>query len=350
VLVNEFGALGIDGALLEAASSSSGDSSSNRVAVKEMAGGCLCCTLSGPLAMAVPQLIRQTKPDRLFIEPSGLGHPSKLLELLQGEHLRSSLEIMSVICLLDMRAVNQEVGGDSTYQSQIDVADVLVGSFVDVSSPEEISSFHCMASELFPPKQIITASLSGSGLDVQRLFGPILDLPRDQAFTTLFKLSSQAPQLIQVDQRSREALWASGLPCRYISSSGSKVEAVGWSFDPSFTFKQRELTYLCRDLSPLTGKTLRLKGIVKLEAGGFKSIKYRASGEVDFEELTLPLTDFSRIEIILSQNHSRDVHNEESDTPADVQAIITAILRLDFETAEKGMVGVLGRGLSLANK
>ena len=54
----------------------SGSGSGGGYVVRELAGGCMCCTLSGPLGVAIAQLVRTAKPDRLIIEPSGLGHPA----------------------------------------------------------------------------------------------------------------------------------------------------------------------------------------------------------------------------------------------------------------------------------
>ncbi len=72
VLVNEFGALGIDGALV-----SGGAAGQPGVVVRELAGGCLCCQAAGVLVPAIAQLLRQARnPARLLIEPSGLGHPA----------------------------------------------------------------------------------------------------------------------------------------------------------------------------------------------------------------------------------------------------------------------------------
>ena len=65
ILVNEFGEVGIDGALL-----------ANRgAALKEIPGGCMCCVNGLPLQVGLNMLLKQTKPDRLIIEPTGLGHP-----------------------------------------------------------------------------------------------------------------------------------------------------------------------------------------------------------------------------------------------------------------------------------
>ena len=70
VLVNEFGAAGLDGALLEGEHQQGGGGG---VRVRQLAGGCLCCALSNMTPLAIAQLLRAVKPDRLLIEPSGFG-------------------------------------------------------------------------------------------------------------------------------------------------------------------------------------------------------------------------------------------------------------------------------------
>jgi G3E family GTPase len=101
VIVNEFGQLGIDEAILAAADTSS--SASQNVVVKQLAGGCMCCALSGPLNVAIAQTIRLTKPDRLIVEPSGLGHPAGLLDVMRSEHLAGVLDVKAILCLVRRR-------------------------------------------------------------------------------------------------------------------------------------------------------------------------------------------------------------------------------------------------------
>ncbi|MBX4322025.1 hypothetical protein K4G81_22680, partial [Mycobacterium tuberculosis] len=63
VLVNEFGEVGIDGALL----------ADSGALLKEIPGGCMCCVNGLPMQVGLNTLLRQGKPDRLLIEPTGLG-------------------------------------------------------------------------------------------------------------------------------------------------------------------------------------------------------------------------------------------------------------------------------------
>lgn len=63
VLMNEFGQIGVDQQLLP---------QDQGYAVKELLGGCLCCSSQLPMQIALSRLLSETKPDRLFIEPTGL--------------------------------------------------------------------------------------------------------------------------------------------------------------------------------------------------------------------------------------------------------------------------------------
>jgi G3E family GTPase len=75
VLINEFGQIGLDAALLT--------EDAQGIALGEVAGGCLCCVNGAPFQIGLARLLRKAKPHRLFIEPSGLGHPAQLLRQLR---------------------------------------------------------------------------------------------------------------------------------------------------------------------------------------------------------------------------------------------------------------------------
>ena len=93
VLINEFGDIGLDSALL--------DGNQEGVSFTEVAGGCVCCVNGVPFQVGLVQLLRKAKPDRLFIEPSGLGHPLQLLEQLRDVPWLEVLAVQPVVLLLD---------------------------------------------------------------------------------------------------------------------------------------------------------------------------------------------------------------------------------------------------------
>jgi len=93
VLVNEFGEIGIDGSLFKGQ-----HSEQNGVFIREVPGGCMCCTAGLPMQIALAQLLARAKPDRLLIEPTGLGHPIEVLQTLFSEYYREVLNIQKTNC------------------------------------------------------------------------------------------------------------------------------------------------------------------------------------------------------------------------------------------------------------
>lgn len=92
VLVNEFGDIGLDAALLGAVDGSS---------LAEVAGGCVCCVNGAPFTVALARLIRAQKPTHLLIELSGLGHPMPLLQQLRSPPWQEVLAVQPPVVVLD---------------------------------------------------------------------------------------------------------------------------------------------------------------------------------------------------------------------------------------------------------
>lgn len=97
VLINEFGQIGLDAALLTTAD--------DGVAMGEVAGGCLCCVNGAPFQVGLGRLLRKAQPHRLFIEPSGLGHPAQLLAQLRQAPWHGVLAVQPAVLVLDAQAL-----------------------------------------------------------------------------------------------------------------------------------------------------------------------------------------------------------------------------------------------------
>lgn len=97
VLINEFGQIGLDAALLTQAA--------DGIALGEVAGGCLCCVNGAPFQVGLGRLLRKARPDRLFIEPSGLGHPAQLMRQLNEAPWFGVLAIQPCVLVLDAQAM-----------------------------------------------------------------------------------------------------------------------------------------------------------------------------------------------------------------------------------------------------
>ncbi len=152
VLVNEFGGIGIDGAIY----------ASRGIQVRQVAGGCLCCSAGVPLQVAVNRILRETRPDRLLIEPSGIGHPRRVLDTLRSEHFQGVLDIRASLCLVDPRhLLDRRYRQHENFNDQIAMADILVANKMDLCDQRAEAAFDRFAGELHPPKMGIVKTEQG---------------------------------------------------------------------------------------------------------------------------------------------------------------------------------------------
>lgn len=143
VLVNEFGEVGVDGAILQG----------QGAVVREVPGGCLCCVAGVPMQVALTRLIAQEKPDRLLIEPSGLGHPARVLDLLRSEQYRQVLEVRATVALVDPRKLmDPRYTSHIGFRDQLNLADIVAGSKDDLLTDEDRQGFHRWVESLRPRK------------------------------------------------------------------------------------------------------------------------------------------------------------------------------------------------------
>lgn len=91
VIENEFGQIGIDGTVLRGQS----------IPVREISAGCICCSLQGDFRDAIRELLKSYRPDRIIIEPSGVGKLSDILRTCRLPEIRCDAEINMVIAVAD---------------------------------------------------------------------------------------------------------------------------------------------------------------------------------------------------------------------------------------------------------
>lgn len=168
IVVNEFGEIGIDGAVL----------SEEGIPVAEIAGGCLCCVAGAQMGGTLQKLLADGLPDRIMIEASGLAHAASVIDELKAEPLRDKLDIAAVFTVVDPRQfVNPDYAAQPLYKDQIGVCDVLVAGKSDLCTPEVLAQFDAQARALFPPKSAIAATANGK-LDIALLDTPVAEKPR----------------------------------------------------------------------------------------------------------------------------------------------------------------------------
>ncbi len=134
ILVNEFGEVGIDGSLLARRKEAE-----TGIYVREVPGGCMCCSAGLPMQIALNMLLARAKPHRLLIEPTGLGHPREVLASLAAPHYRELIDLRATVTLVDARQVRHgDFTDHKTFREQLEVSDVIVASKADLYAPGDM--------------------------------------------------------------------------------------------------------------------------------------------------------------------------------------------------------------------
>ncbi|TGN40347.1 CobW family GTP-binding protein [Marinobacter confluentis] len=272
VLVNEFGEAGIDGHLLEG----------QGAVVREVPGGCMCCVAGLPMQMGLNMLIKQAQPDRLLIEPTGLGHPKQILETLQSEFYRDVLEIRACFTLIDPKRLQEpKVLANENFQAQVAVADVLIGNKSDCCEESERSFFRIWG--LDHQESDESAYLTSMGdFPVEWLDRPRGLNPPPGAKGHKHKGDAPVKQ------------WQSLQDCGWqqASNQGEGFYSCGWRIEPAITMDYTSLDTLAND-----GQWQRLKGFLNTSKGwmSFNAL----NGIVTTQPI--PEQEESRLEIISDQ-------------------------------------------------
>ena len=134
ILVNEFGEIGVDGGLLKGQAPVRDD-----VMVFEIPGGCMCCAAGLPMEMALSQLFFLASPDRLIIEPTGLGHPAEVLSVLASDAYRDCLALHTTVALVDARNMADDRHSQHpSFIQQLEIADVILANKADLATNSDL--------------------------------------------------------------------------------------------------------------------------------------------------------------------------------------------------------------------
>lgn len=273
VLVNEFGEIGIDGAIL----------TDQGALIKEVPGGCMCCAAGVPMSVAITALLR-TKPDRLIVEPTGLGHAHKVLATLESVQFADYIDLRATIGMVDPRYLSQEKYlENSNFTDQLAISDIVIGNKVDQCHAHDIDVFNDWITDQNPPK--IFSQLVKQGnfpielLDSQRR----QHAPSTNVQNHHHEHAEQEPQF-QLDPN--ETLTRK-------ENKGQGYFSCGWIFGAEVVF---DFDSLFSVLSDITAE--RVKGVLNTSTGCYAFNV--SNGVVSVNQVTLEGFE-SRIEVIDSQ-------------------------------------------------
>ena len=150
LIENEFGEIGIDGGFLK----------ESGIEIREMNSGCICCSLVGDFGKSLREVVDTYHPDRILIEPSGVGKLSDVIKAVQDVQSEIDAKLNSFTTVVDVtkcRIYRKNFG--EFFSNQIEYAGAVILSRTDKAKPEKIEESIAILRELNPKAPFITTPL-----------------------------------------------------------------------------------------------------------------------------------------------------------------------------------------------
>lgn len=241
ILINEFGNVGVDGAILD----------QQGAIVKEVPGGCMCCVAGLPMSVGINALLAQ-KPDRLLLEPTGLGHPKEVITKLTSDSYRNYIDLKATITVVNPRHfADTQYTDNQNFQDQLALADVVVANKIDECTADDIRAFETFAEQCNPAKAAIGKVEQGQ-LDLDWL--AIERIERQAEHSHHHSHGNAAPL--------EEFELAPGETFARKENSGQGYRSCGWFFSADQIFDFSKLFTLLSNVN-----AQRVKAVVNTERG-----------------------------------------------------------------------------------
>lgn len=298
LLVNEFGAIGIDGAILE---------KNAHLQIKQLAGGCICCTAQDDLYQAILAFTGNTQIDRLLIEPTGLSEPDTLVDIFLAPELKQHFRLESLMSVFDVSNTEvMQLKNMAILQSLLTMSDIIILNKSDLATTSQIENIKQFCDQLYPPKTAVLVS--------QNAQIPLKLIEHSHFQHSAFKpektsghtgLSSQTSMPL----KSTLPFSPSKLPNLIERAYQQQLEtqSIGWVFNSDTTFNWTKLQSLFESLMTSTffsdhhKGVLRAKGIFKVAETSRMLFQLSLSGTS--RELIAYRKD-SRLEVLISNTSS----------------------------------------------
>ena len=150
LIENEFGEIGIDGGFLKEAG----------IEIKEMNSGCICCSLVGDFGTSLREVIETYAPERILIEPSGVGKLSDVLKAVDDVAVTLNVQVNSAVAVVDASKAKMYIKNfGEFFINQIAYAGTIILSRTDKVTPEKLEECVALIREHNQKATIITTPL-----------------------------------------------------------------------------------------------------------------------------------------------------------------------------------------------
>ena len=158
LIENEFGEIGIDGGFLKEAG----------IEIKEMNSGCICCSLVGDFGTSLKEVVTKYDPDRILIEPSGVGKLSDVIKAVQGVQDEVDIKLNSYTTVVDAKKCKMYMKNfGEFFDNQIQYAGAIIMSRTDIASEKKVQESLELLRSLNKDAAIITTPIEN--LDGKKL-------------------------------------------------------------------------------------------------------------------------------------------------------------------------------------
>lgn len=154
LIENEFGEIGIDGGFLK----------DSGIEIREMNSGCICCSLVGDFGTSLAEVLTQYRPERIIIEPSGVGKLSDVMKAVIDVSADMDVELNSAVTIVDAAKCKMDMKNfGEFFNNQIENAGTIVLSRTDITDASKIQKDVDMIREKNANAVIITTPLDQLG-------------------------------------------------------------------------------------------------------------------------------------------------------------------------------------------
>ena len=158
LIENEFGEIGIDGGFLKEAG----------IQIREMNSGCICCSLVGDFGTSLKEVVPKYDPDRILIEPSGVGKLSDVIKAVQGVQDEVDIKLNSYTTVVDAKKCKMYMKNfGEFFDNQIQYAGAIIMSRTDIASEKKVQESLELLRSLNKDAAIITTPIEN--LDGKKL-------------------------------------------------------------------------------------------------------------------------------------------------------------------------------------
>lgn len=253
LIENEFGEIGIDGGFLKDAG----------IEITEMNSGCICCTLVGDFSRALQKVIEEYHPDRVLIEPSGVGKLSDVVRAVERVKKEAEIEIDGRITIVDGKKAKMYLENfGEFYRDQVAYADTIVMSRTQLMEAHKIEECVKVLREENKEAAIIST--------------PWDKLSRE-AIEHALSSDSQLEGIFEEEECPVCGHHHHGEECHHghhhhHEHHHADEVFTSWGQETAHKYTEEELDFLLKALSETEGygTILRAKGIIEMENGMWK--------------------------------------------------------------------------------